>query len=372
MKPETLAIHVPQKRRDGAIAPPIHLSTTFEHGPASERLFEYEYIRSANPNVNDLESRRARLERGCGAGVISSGMAAGAALFNTLQPGSELLFHKDVYFDFKNLAQTLLPNSGLRARFIDLRDEDAVDRALSGKTALVCFETPSNPRLEIIDIKAISDKAHRVGAKILVDSTFATPALQNPLALGADYALHSLTKYVGGHSDVQGGAIVVADQPDMVEKLVAVRTLSGGVLSPFNAWMLARGLQTLHCRMEKHSANALQIAQMLSRHRHVEQVRYPFLETNPDLTIAKKQMSAGGGMLSFELAGGREAALRVASEVRLFINATSLGGVESLIEHRASMEGPGSSAPGGLLRLSIGLEHPDDLIEDLERALGKL
>ena len=369
MKFATRAIHVPEDRVGGAIAPPIQLSTTFEHGPANEPLSKFEYIRSGNPNVNELETRLAALERGSSAIVYASGMAATAALLGSLPAGSELILHTDCYFDTRVLARGLSTRTGISHRVMDLRDAPLLEEALSEKTALVWFETPSNPRLDVIDIEGVAELAHAAGAKLAVDGTFATPAVQQPLTHGADYVMHSMTKYMGGHSDIQGGALILRDDSALDAALRQSRTVAGAVLSPFNAWLLSRGLQTLDCRVERHAANALAVATMLDAHPAVERVNYPFLDSSPDRALAARQMRSGGGMLSIELAGGREAALALASRVRLFVNATSLGGVESLIEHRASIEGPESTAPENLLRLSVGLEHADDLIADLERAL---
>jgi cystathionine gamma-synthase len=366
----TRAIHVPGIRRDGAIAPPIHLSTTFEHGPANEAISQHEYVRSGNPNVDELEARLASLENGVAALTFSSGMAASNALLGSLPPGSEILLHKDTYYDTRTIAKEFMEPLGIRHRVLDLRDSAAVDAALTDNTSMVWLESPSNPRLDIIDIAAMAARAHEAGAKLTVDSTFATPAVQQPLELGADYVMHSMTKFMGGHSDIMGGALIFRDDADLAERLRYRRTLSGAVLSPFNAWLISRGLQTLDCRLERHSANALRIATLLDAHPAVARTNFPFLESAPARDLAKRQMRMGGGMLSFEMKGGRDAAIRVASRVRLFVNATSLGGVESLIEHRASIEGPYSASPDNLLRVSVGLEHPDDLAADLEAALA--
>ena len=370
MKFSTRAIHVPATRHDGAIAPPIHLSTTFEHGPANEAIAAHEYVRSGNPNVDALEARLASLEGGVAALAFASGMAASHALLSSLPAGSEILLHKDTYYDTRTIAREFMEPLGIRHRVLDLRDAAAVDAALSGETSMVWLETPSNPRLDIIDIADLAAKAHAVGAKLTVDSTFATPAVQRPIELGADYVMHSMTKFMGGHSDIMGGALIFGDDTDLAERLKYRRTLSGAVLSPFNAWLISRGLQTLDCRVERHSANALSVAQLLEAHPAVARTNYPFLESAPAYELATRQMRSGGGMLSFEMQGGRDAAIRVASRVKLFVNATSLGGVESLIEHRASIEGPMSASPDNLLRVAVGLEHPDDLIADLEAALS--
>lgn len=369
MEIETAAIHVPRSRRDGAIAPPINLSTTFEHGPANEALYAHEYIRDGNPNVDDLQTRLASMEHAAGCVAFASGMAAATALVQTLKPGSRILFHNNIYFDVIALAGRLMPNWGIEFERRDLTDPNSLAAGLEKKPALVWFETPSNPQLDIIDIKAATAAAHSVGAKVVVDSTFAPPVIQRPLDLGADFVLHSLTKYMGGHSDIQGGAIAFARDDGRFAELAHIRRITGGVLSPFNAWMVSRGVQTLACRVERHCANALAVARALASRPEIARVRYPFLESDPGFEIARRQMTAGGGMVSVEVKGGRTAALKVASKVRLFTNATSLGGVESLIEHRASVEGKATSTPDSLLRLSIGLEAPQDLIADLISAL---
>lgn len=369
MHDETKAIHVPTRRLHGSIAPPIELSTTFEHGPAGERLHGFEYIRDDNPNVSDLETRLAAIEGADGAVAFGSGMAAGAAVLSRLAPGSRILFHKDLYFDFRRLAQKILPNWGLTCESVDLTDAAARSQAWQQRTDLVWFETPSNPSIDVLDIKAICDEAQAQGAEVLVDGTFATPVVQRPLDLGATYVLHSMTKYMGGHSDVQGGCIAYKGDKSIRADLAEKRRLTGGVLSPFNAWLISRGLQTLYCRMDRHCANAQIVADALTHLGGIERVRYPFLASHPSHDIARKQMSSGGAMISIEVEGGKEAALSMASRVKLFVNATSLGGVESLIEHRASVEGPKSTSPAGLLRLSIGLENPDDLVEDLASAI---
>jgi cystathionine gamma-synthase len=367
---ETKAIHIPTRRTNGSIAPSIELSTTFEHGPAGEHLHGFEYIRDNNPNVSDLEARLAAVEHADGAVAFGSGMAAGAAILSRLAPGSRVLFHKDLYFDFRKLAERILPNWGLHCESIDLTDASARSQAFAQGVDLVWFETPSNPSIDVLDIQAICQEAKAVNAEVLVDGTFATPVVQRPLELGADYVLHSLTKYMGGHSDVQGGAIAYKGGASVRDELAEKRRLTGGVLSPFNAWLISRGLQTLYCRMDRHCANAQLIAEALDGVSGVARVRYPWLPSHPSYAIARKQMSSGGAMISIELEGGRDAAIRLASSVKLFVNATSLGGVESLIEHRASVEGPESTTSPGLLRLSIGLENPGDLIEDLRAAVA--
>ena len=372
MKFETLAVHAGGERdtATGSIAPPLHLSTTYEHGPAGEIPLGWMYIREGNPTQDRLEAALAAVEGGQRALVFGSGLAAGAAYLQAMPPGSHVIFPDDVYYGFRAIAAEYLPRWGMDATTVDMADLSQVAAAVRPNTRLLWAETPSNPLMKIVDLEALAGIARGAGARLLVDGTFASPALQRPLALGADAVVHSTTKYFGGHSDVQGGALVLKDRGEAAEKAEHARYLLGAVASPFNSWLVLRGLRSLSCRMERHSSNALALARVLEGHPAVEAVHYPGLESHPGHDIAKRQMSAFGGMLSVRIRGGRDAAVRVASRVRLFVNATSLGGTESLLEHRASSEGKGSPAPQNLLRVSVGLEHPDDLIEDFTQALG--
>jgi cystathionine gamma-synthase len=270
------------------------------------------------------------------------------------------------------LAGSILPNWGIECSSVDLGNAKARSTEFAKGVDLVWFETPSNPLIDVLNIEEICDEATAMHAEVLVDGTFATPVVQRPLELGANYVLHSLTKYMGGHSDVQGGAIAFKGDASISTELIDKRRLTGGVLSPFNAWLISRGLQTLYCRMDRHCANAQFVAEKLEGLSGVSRVRYPHLESHPEYATAREQMRTGGAMLSIEIEGGKEAALRLASNVKLFVNATSLGGVESLIEHRASVEGPQSTTPNNLLRLSVGLENPADLVDDLAAALTSL
>ena len=369
---ETRAVHAggAPDPATGAVAPPIHLATTFEHGPAAETPLGYIYVRDANPTQTRLEEALAAVEGGEAALVFASGLAAAAACLQAQPPGSHVVYPKDVYYGVRALAVEFLPRWGMEATAVDMTDLAQVRAAMRPTTRLVWAETPSNPLMEVCDLAALARIAHDGGARLAVDSTFATPALQRPLELGADVAHHSTTKYLGGHSDVQGGALVFLRKDEQVENAGHVRKIVGGVGSPFNSWLVLRGLRTLACRVEKQSSNALAIARFLEAHPAVEAVHYPGLPSQRGHEIAKRQMSAFGGMLSFRVRGGRDAALRTASRLKVFINATSLGGTESLIEHRASSEGPSSPTPQNLLRVSVGLEHPDDLVEDLGQALG--
>lgn len=374
MRFETVAVHAGGEadRETGAVAPPIHLSTTFLHGPESEPLHGRLYQREGNPTQDRLEEALAAIEGGAAALAFASGMAAASTLLQSLPAGARVLFHTDIYSGVRQLALDFLPRWGMQPAFVDLADERAVGGALAGGTALVWAETPTNPQLEILDLRRLAGAAHAAGARLLVDGTFATPALQRPLALGADIVLHSTTKYLGGHSDVLGGALIFAAgaaADGLVETVGKTRRRLGGTASPFSSWLILRGLRSLACRMERHSANALTLAKALSGHPALSRVLYPGLASHPGHDVAARQMTAFGGMLALRLEGGRAAAVAVASRLKLFANATSLGGPESLVEHRASSDGPGTTTPEDLLRLSIGLEHPDDLLADLLQAL---
>jgi len=372
MRFETLAVHAAAEMdaATGGVTPPIHLSTTFHHRPDGEPVGGYTYTRLGNPTQSQLETALAAVEGGEAALVFGAGVAAGAAVLQSLEPGSHVLFHKDIYYTFKTMAQEFMPRWGLRATFADLGDEKAARAARRPATRLVWAESPTNPMMEILDLAAIARLAHDAGATFLVDGTFASPALQRPIALGADVVLHSMTKYLGGHSDVQCGTLVFAKRGELHDRAAHVRHVLGPVASPFASWLILRGLRTLPCRMERHSANALALAQAIETHPRVASVLYAGLPSHPRHDVAARQMSAFGGMMSVRVKGGRAAAVAVASRVKLFLNATSLGAVESLIEHRIALEGPDSTTPDDLLRLSVGLEHPADLIEDITQALA--
>ena len=372
MKFETLAVHAASEKdpATGAVAPPIHLSTTFEHGPAGEIPRGFMYIREGNPTGERLEEALAALDGGKAALALASGLAATSAVLQALPAGSHVLYPDDVYYGMRAMARDYLPRWGMDATAVDMGDPGNVRRALRPNTKLIWAESPSNPLMKIADLAALGEIARGAGARLVVDGTFASPALQRPLELGAAAVVHSTTKYLGGHSDVQGGSIAFLEKDDFYEKALHVRYILGAVASPFNSWLVLRGIRTLACRVEKQSANAMAVARALAAHPGVLAVHYPGLESHPGHAVAKRQMKAFGGMLSFQTKGGRDAAVRLASRVRLFVVATSLGGTESLIEHRASSEGPTSTSPQDLLRVSVGLEHADDLIEDLKQALG--
>ena len=370
MRIETLAVHAgaePDETR--ALAPPIHLSTTFEHPPDSRELDGYLYSRYGNPTQDRLERALTALDGGDRCLVYGSGMAAAAALMTALPRGSHLVLADDTYFSVRTLARELGARIGFEVSLVDATRLDAVRGALRPGTRCVWIETPSNPHIRIADIAGVAELARGAGAVLVVDGTFATPILQRPIALGAHVVLHSCTKYMGGHSDVQAGALVIGGDAELLATLGGQRMLHGAVASPMSSWLVLRGLRTLACRMEWHCRSAAAVAEALAAHPAVEQVNYPGLADHPHHRLAATQMKAFGGMLSLRVRGGRARALAAAGRLRLLRNATSLGSTESLCEHRESVEGPDSPTEPDLLRLSIGLEHPDDLIADLDQAL---
>ena len=370
--PATLAVHAGNAPDEstGAVAPPLHLSTTFRHGPAGERVAGYEYQREGNPTNDRLREALAALEGGETACTFASGMAAMTTLLECLPQGARVLFPDDCYSGLRMLFQEYLPERGIVAGVVDMGDLDAVRAACATPVSMLWIETPSNPLMKISDIASLAGIGRASGAIVVVDNTFATPLLQRPLALGADVVMHSTTKYFGGHSDVLGGALVFAQDGELAGKVAHRLHVTGAVLSPFNAWLTLRGCRSLGARMAMHCANARKVADFLAAHPAIERVNWPGLPSHPGHAVAARQMRDFGAMLSIEVRGGRDAALAMTGKLRVFTNATSLGGCESLIEHRASVEGPNPRSPQNLLRISIGLEHADDLIADLAQALG--
>ena len=371
MKIETLAVHAGQRidPATGAVSPPIHLSTTFERDVEGAYSRGFMYTRNNNPNRQALEEGISALEGGVAAAAFASGSGATMSIFQALAPGDHVLAHVDAYYGTTRLLREIFLRWGLEADFIDMSDLAAVKKALRPKTKLAWMETPSNPLLKIVDLAAVAKIVHDAGAICVCDNTWA-PVLQRPFDLGADLILHSTTKYFGGHCDVLGGIVVAKKDNDFFRRVRDIQYEGGAVPSPFDCWLILRGMRTLPWRMRAHSENAMKVASFLAQHRQVERVHYPGLRSHPEHQTASAQMSMFGGMLSLEVKCGREPAISVASKTKIFTRATSLGGVESLIEHRASIEGPGTTSPEGLLRLSIGLENADDLIEDLDQALG--
>lgn len=375
MNLETLAIQVTRfhDKNASAVSTPIYLTSTFERDHEGNLPHGFLYSRGNNPNRDLLEKSLTILEGGAAGLAFGSGMAAIAALFQAFRPGDHVITTPFVYYAAQRLLADVFEPWGLEYTLVDTSDIVAVEAAIRPNTRLFWLETPSNPLLCITDIAALAKLAHEVGAVCAVDNTWATPVLQRPLALGADVVMHSTTKYFGGHSDVLGGALVVAEEGELSYRLRQIQNLTGGIPSPFDCWLITRGIQTLPLRVRQQSVHAEKVARWLVDQPGVEKVYYPGLEEHPGHDIARAQMKDGfGGMLSFEVGGGLPAARSVAGALKVFTQATSLGGVESLIEPRKIYEGPDSPTPDGLLRVSVGLEHPDDLIADLDQALKSL
>jgi len=373
VKLETLAIHAGRKPdpATGALREPLHLSTNFERSADGSYPHGYFYSRSGNPNRTALERAVAALEGGHEAVAFASGSAATLAVFTLAAAGGRVVCSSDCYHGTAKQLCEILPRWGATVEFVDTTDLDAVQRALEPGATLLWVETPSNPLLRVSDLAALAALAHARGALLGCDNTFASPVLQQPFALGADLVMHSSTKYLGGHSDVLGGIVAVRERGASLERLREFQGAGGGVPSPFDCWLLLRSLPTLPLRVRQQSANALAVARSLAVDPRVERVHYPGLESHPSHALAARQMHDGyGAVVSFQVPGGETEALAVAGRARLFTRATSLGGVESLIEHRASMEGPLSQTPANLIRLSVGLENAADLLADLDQALG--
>jgi cystathionine gamma-synthase len=374
---ETLAIHAGQEPdpATGAVVPPIYQVSTYKQDGIGGLRGGYEYSRSANPTRTALEQCLAALEAGSRGLAFASGLAAEDTALRTIcKPGDHVLIPDDAYGGTYRLFAKVLEPWGVAFDPVRLADIDAVRAAVRPETVAIWVETPTNPLLGIADIAALAQVAHGAEALLIVDNTFASPYLQQPLTLGADVVVHSTTKYIGGHSDVVGGALVVADA-ELGDRLAFHQNSMGSVAGPFDAWLTLRGIKTLGVRMDRHCSNAAAIADMLTRHPRVAEVSYPGLPGHPGHEVAVKQMRAFGGMVSFRLADGEEAAVRVCESTELFTLGESLGGVESLIEHpgrmtHASAAGSPLEVPSDLVRLSVGIENLDDLIRDLERALA--
>ncbi|MGH2572678.1 MAG: cystathionine gamma-synthase [Actinomycetota bacterium] len=375
MRFETRAIHEGQDPEPayGAVNVPIYQTSTYAQSGVGEHK-GYDYARTGNPTRTALETAVAALEEGYGALSFSSGMAAESTFFYLLQPGDHVIIADDVYGGtYRLVAKVLRPSAGVEFDTVDLTDLDALKKSLRPETRVVWVETPTNPLLKIIDIAAVAELAHEAGAWCVVDNTFASPYLQQPVGLGADAVIHSATKYLGGHSDVVGG-VIVTTKPEMHERLAFLQNAAGAVPGPLDCFLVLRGLKTLALRMEAHCRNAGLVAEFLAGHDKVKRVYYPGLAEHPSHDLAGRQMRGFGGMVSFETASEQEA-LSVCKRTRLFFLAESLGGVESLIEHparmtHASVAGSPLEVSSNLIRLSVGIEHPDDLLEDLAQALS--
>jgi cystathionine gamma-synthase len=373
----TRAIHAGQEPdpTTGAVVVPVHLTSTYKQDGVGGLRGGYEYSRSGNPTRTALQDALAALEEGRTGLAFASGLAAEDALLRTVcAPGDHVVLPGDAYGGTFRLVSKVFSRWGVEHTPVDLNDLDALRAAIRPTTRIIWCETPTNPLLNVSDIAALAEVAHSAGALLVVDNTFASPYLQRPLTLGADVVVHSTTKYLGGHSDVVGGALITAD-PELGEQLAYHQNAMGAVAGPMDAWLVLRGIKTLGVRVDRHSANAARIAEYLLEHPAVGDVLYPGLPQHRHHEIAAKQMSGFGGMLSFRLRGGEEAALKVCERTRLFTLAESLGGVESLIEHphrmtHASAAGSPLEVPADLVRLSVGIEDVDDLISDLDQALS--
>ncbi|MET8683835.1 cystathionine gamma-synthase [Streptomyces sp. NPDC004732] len=374
---ETVAIHAGNTADPltGAVVPPIYQVSTYKQDGVGGLRGGYEYSRSANPTRTALEENLAALEGGRRGLAFASGLAAEDCLLRTLlAPGDHVVIPNDAYGGTFRLFAKVVSRWGVEWSVADTSDPEAVRAALTDRTKAIWVETPSNPLLGITDIAAVAQIARDAGVRLVVDNTFASPYLQQPLALGADVVVHSMTKYMGGHSDVVGGALVVNDA-ELGEELAYHQNAMGAVAGPFDAWLVLRGIKTLAVRMDRHSENATKVTEMLTRHARVSRVLYPGLPEHPGHEIAAKQMRSFGGMVSFQVDGGEEAAVEVCNRAKLFTLGESLGGVESLIEHpgrmtHASVVGSALEVPADLVRLSVGIESADDLIADLQQALG--
>ncbi|MEU4106190.1 cystathionine gamma-synthase [Streptomyces tanashiensis] len=374
---ETRAIHAGNTADPltGAVVPPIYQVSTYKQDGVGGLRGGYEYSRSANPTRTALEENLAALEGGRRGLAFASGLAAEDCLLRTLLvPGDHVVIPNDAYGGTFRLFAKVVQRWGVDFSVANTSDIESVRGAVNDRTKLIWVETPSNPLLGITDIEAVAGVARQAGVKLVVDNTFASPYLQQPLALGADVVVHSLTKYMGGHSDVVGGALVTADEA-LGEELAYHQNAMGAVAGPFDSWIVLRGIKTLAVRMDRHSENATKIAEMLTQHPKVTQVLYPGLPEHPGHEIAAKQMRSFGGMISFRVQGGEEAAVEVCNHAQLFTLGESLGGVESLIEHpgrmtHASVAGSALEVPADLVRISVGIENVDDLLADLRQALG--
>ena len=350
----------------GAVVPPIYLATTY----VKSGSHDFHYAREANPTRTTFERTLSAVEGGVDAAAFSSGMAACTAIIGSLGAGAHVVYPDDVYVGQRRLLRGIASRWGVESTAADFTDIDGVAAAVRSDTRLIWIETPSNPLLRITDLAGVVALARSRGITTVVDNTWATPVLQRPLALGADLVVHAVTKYIGGHSDVLGGVVIARSGDGLFEHVREMQTTAGAVMDPFSAWLTLRGLRTLSVRMQRACDNAEQVARLLSGHDRVTRVHYPGLGDNPGHAIAKRQMTRFGAMLSFELLGDRAEAEAIPRRTRVFINATSLGGTESLIEHRASSEGEWSTSPPTLIRLSIGLENVEDLVGDLTEALN--
>lgn len=367
---ETQCVHTGHRpdAQKPSVTSDLVLSTVFEHGESGFGERPLGYSRHANPNRTELEQLMAVLESGAAAAAFSSGAAAISTVLQALKPGDEVLVSDDVYSGTRAILSEIISRWGLKFRYVP--PEVMLDVA-TVETTLLWLETPSNPLLRVCDIRSITEFARSRGIRTIVDNTWATPFLQQPLVLGADLVLHSATKYLGGHSDILGGVVVSKEQDDFFKQIRTIQTFGGAVMSPFDAWLLRRSIKTMPLRVERQCENAMELAVFLEAHPNVARVYYPGLASHPQRDLVRTQMKAPGAMISFQVQGGKAEALKTVASSRLIIRATSLGGVESTWEQRASSEGPLSGTPHNLIRFSVGVEHIEELKQDLEQALEK-
>lgn len=371
MRFETLAIHagLEIENPSASIVPPISPSTIFEIGREGRTEDELHYTRLANPNRLQFEHLIATLEGGAAAAAFSSGIAAASAILQALDPGDHIIIPEDVYSGNRKLVKLIMNRWGLRSSFINMTSVERIAEAILPETRLIWIETPSNPLMRIMDIGAVTALAAERGIRTVTDNTWPSPVNQLPLKLGSDLVMHSTSKYFGGHSDILGGAVVAKEEDEFFKRIRTIQRMGGAVPSPQDCWLLARSTRTLAYRMRGHNEHAMEVARFLEGHPAVEEVFYPGLESHPGHTIAKKQMKGFGGMISFMAGGNERESIAIVGRSKLIKRATSLGGVESTWEHRKSSEGEGSVSLDRLIRVSIGLEHPDDIMEDLDQAL---
>jgi len=354
---------------DPGVTSYIQLSTTFHYEPTGEKPAGWVYSRENNPTRRHVEEILAQLEHGVDAAAFSSGSAAAHAVFQSLRPGDHVIANYDVYSGIRSMLKDIFTPWGLEVSFVDLGNLSNLENSIQKNTRLVWTESPTNPQLNIIDLQGLISICNEHGIRTAIDNTFATPVFQNPLLMGADLVMHSTTKYLGGHSDLTGGALITLEKSAWWESIRFIQHIAGAIPSPFDCYLLTRGIRSLGPRMRQHAENAKAIAGFLENHPKVEKVIYPGLPSHPGYEIAMKQMKVPGAMVSFLVKGKKEDAIRIAQRVKVFTNATSLGGTESLLEHRKSTEGPDSPTPDTLIRMSIGLEDANDLISDLEQAM---
>ncbi len=365
---QAVKLGAPHDDAAGAIAPPIYLSTTFERAADGSYPSGYEYARDDNPNRSMLEHAISSLEGGTAGAAFASGSAAVMTLFQALSPGDHVIAPDDMYYGVRLMLERCFARWGLGVTLVDTTSTENIAAAMQERTRVVLIETPSNPQLKVTDIAAAADVAHAAGAQLVCDNTMATPVLQRPIELGADMVVHSTTKYLSGHHDAMGGALATKNDNALWNEVRFLQKCCGAIPSPFACWLTLRGLPSLAHRVRRQSESALQVARYLSNHKRVERVLHPWISPESK-DVAKQQMTGAGGVFSVCIKGGADDALRVAARTRIFRRATSFGGGESLIEHRASVEGPATKTPPNLLRLAIGLEDPNDLIADLEQAI---